>query len=196
MTGTAPDFDDLVGTDLESSERQRLLRVHDLLIAAGPPPELSSSVAVVREPAGAKVVALRRSRVTRAVALAAAIGLLVFAVGFLAGDRANDLGTERVIAMTGTEQAGGAHALLEVFEADPAGNWPMEIRVTGLPPSASGKQYELWLTRGDQLAAACGSFLVEPDGTTVVPLNAPYKLREFDGWVVVEEGSQTPLLTT
>jgi hypothetical protein len=37
---------------------------------------------------------------------------------------------------------------------------------------------------------------VEPDGTTVVPMNAPYKLRDFDAWVVVEEGSTTPLLTT
>ena len=196
MTGTAPDFDELVGADLESSERQRLLRVHDLLIAAGPPPELASSVAGEREPASAEVVVLRRSRVTRALALAAALGLLVFTVGFLAGDRANDLGTERVIAMAGTGQAADARALLEVFEADSAGNWPMEIRLTGLPPSASGNPYELWLTRGDGLAALCGSFLVEPDGTTVVPLNAPYKLRDFDGWVVVEEGSETPLLTT
>jgi len=27
-------------------------------------------------------------------------------------------------------------------------------------------------------------------------MNAPYKFKEFDGWVVVEEGTQTPLLTT
>jgi hypothetical protein len=29
-----------------------------------------------------------------------------------------------------------------------------------------------------------------------VSLNAPYRLPDFDGWVVVEEGSKTPLLTT
>src|SRR5206468_2040698 len=35
------DFDELVGGgDLEATERERLERVHDLLVAAGPPPEL------------------------------------------------------------------------------------------------------------------------------------------------------------
>ena len=37
----SPDFDDLVGTDLDPAERARLERVHDLLMAAGPPPDLS-----------------------------------------------------------------------------------------------------------------------------------------------------------
>ncbi len=30
-----PDFDELVGTDLDSAERARLERVHELLVAAG-----------------------------------------------------------------------------------------------------------------------------------------------------------------
>jgi hypothetical protein len=29
-----------------------------------------------------------------------------------------------------------------------------------------------------------------------VPMNAPYNFTDFDGWVVVEEGSTTPVLTT
>jgi hypothetical protein len=29
-----------------------------------------------------------------------------------------------------------------------------------------------------------------------VPMNAPYNFTDFDGWVVVEEGSTAPLLTT
>ena len=33
-----PDFDELVGTDLAPGERERLERVHELLVAAGPPP--------------------------------------------------------------------------------------------------------------------------------------------------------------
>jgi hypothetical protein len=72
----------------------------------------------------------------------------------------------------------------------------MELEVTGLAPAQSGRSYELWLTKQGRLAALCGSFLVEPDGTAKVPLNAPYRLRDFDKWVVVEEGSKTPLLTT
>ncbi len=39
-----PDFDDLVGTDVEQAERERLRRVHDLLLEAGPPPELSPEI--------------------------------------------------------------------------------------------------------------------------------------------------------
>ena len=33
-----PEFDELVGTDLDPAERARLEHVHDLLLAAGPPP--------------------------------------------------------------------------------------------------------------------------------------------------------------
>jgi hypothetical protein len=29
-----------------------------------------------------------------------------------------------------------------------------------------------------------------------VPLNAPYRLRDFDGWVVTRIGSEAPVLTT
>jgi hypothetical protein len=29
-----------------------------------------------------------------------------------------------------------------------------------------------------------------------VPMNAPWRLSDFDGWVAVEAGSKTPLLTT
>ena len=85
----------------------------------------------------------------------------------------------------------GATAQLDLFEKDAAGNWPMELRVRGL---ASGA-YELWLTRGGKLAKPCGAFAVSARETTV-PLNAPYRLRDFDGWVVVAVGSEKPVLTT
>ena len=101
--------------------------------------------------------------------------------------------TDRVIAMTG---AGGASASLEVFEIDDAGNWPMELEVEGLAPTVSGELYQLWLTKAGELAALCGSFLVENDGPTVVPMNAPWRFDDFDGWVVVAEGSEMPVLTT
>jgi hypothetical protein len=72
----------------------------------------------------------------------------------------------------------------------------MELTVAGLPPAQSGRPFELWLTRDGRLAALCGGFLTSSEGTASVPLNAPYRFDEFDGWVVVEEGSETPLLTT
>ena len=188
MTSRGPDFDELVGSDLESSERDRLLRVHEALIEAGPPPELSPRAAAPVP----EVVPLARRRRVGLLALAAAFGAVAFAVGLLVGDGGGP-STDRVIAMTG---AGGASASLEVFEIDGAGNWPMELEVEGLAPPGSGGPYQLWLTKAGELAALCGSFLVENDGTTVVPMNAPWRFGEFDGWVVVEAGSETPVLST
>ena len=72
----------------------------------------------------------------------------------------------------------------------------MLIDVEGLAPLPGGRLYQLWLTKGGKLTALCGSFLANPDGRTVVPMNAPWRLDDFDGWVVVEAGSKTPLLTT
>ena len=40
-----PDFDELVGTDLDPAERERLERVHELLVAAGPPPDAATRTA-------------------------------------------------------------------------------------------------------------------------------------------------------
>jgi hypothetical protein len=146
-------------------------------------------------PTSASVYAFpRRQRFL--AALAAALAVALFAIGFLLGDRSNEPGTFDVVTMSGVGPAAEASASLEIFDVDEAGNWPMELRVAALTPSASGKPYELWLTRDGVLTALCGSFLAKPDGRTVVPMNAPYKLRDFDGWVVVEEGSETPLLTT
>jgi hypothetical protein len=189
MTPREPDFDALVGSDLDPLERDRLLRVHELLIEAGPPPELGTEAAVLSPRPR------RRYRVV-AVAIAAALGLGLFAAGLLVGNRDEGPGTFDVVSMTGTPYTMDLRASLTIFDVDDAGNWPMELEVEGLEPSADRRPYELWLTRGGELAALCGSFLAEADGTTVVPMNAPYRLTEFDGWVVVAEGSKSPLLTT
>lgn len=183
-----PDFDELVGATLAAGERERLLRVHELLIEAGPPPEIGA------EPA---VVPLRRRRRRAAlVALAAALGLGLFAAGWVVGDGGDEPGTFDVVTMTGTAYTTDLRASITIFDADTAGNWPMKLEVEGLEPSANDRPYELWLTQKGELAALCGSFLAEADGTTVVPMNAPYRFSDFDGWVVVAEGSKSPLLTT
>jgi hypothetical protein len=187
-----PDFDELVGTDLDTGERERLLRVHDLLVEAGPPPELS--VELDAAPRAGTVLSFPQRRL-RLLAVAAALGVLVFAAGYLAGG-GPDYETFESLQMSGTAAASGASATIDVFDADSAGNWPMEINVSGLAPSTSGKRYQVWLTRDGELAALCGSFLAEPDGTAAVPMNAPFRLSEYDEWVVVEEGSERVLLTT
>ncbi|HEX4745247.1 MAG TPA: hypothetical protein VFU99_00045 [Gaiellaceae bacterium] len=180
-----PDFDELVGTDLAPDERARLERVHGLLIAAGPPPD--PRPVVIELPV--------RPRRGVLVAIAAALAVTAFALGAgLTGS--GDANVDFTVSMQGTPAAPVATASLDVFDLDAAGNWPMELTIAGLVPAASGQPYELWLTRDGELAALCGGFLTDSDGSAVVPLNAPYRFDEFDGWVVVEEGSETPLLTT
>ena len=198
MTTRPPDFEELVGNELEPAERDRLHRVHDLLVAAGPPPNLS--IELDSPPADATVHVLPRRRRGVVAALAAALAtfaaILVFAVGYLAGGRGDDPGTFDVLGMTGVGQAQDASATIEIFDVDELGNWPMRLEVRGLQPSSGGRLYELWLTKDGRLAAPCGRFFAEEDGLTVIPLNAPYRLTDFDEWVVVEEGSETLLLTT
>ena len=51
-----PDFDELIGDDVDDLERARLRRVHDLLVAAGPPADMPAALAAP------PVVGLRRRR--------------------------------------------------------------------------------------------------------------------------------------
>ena len=187
MSDRGPDFDELVGDELDVDEHARLLRVHELLIEAGPPPELSAQ---------APVMLHTRRRRGALLAIAAALAVAVFAVGVVVGDRSEGRRVDFVVAMGGTPAAADASASLTVFSIDEAGNWPMELSVEGLQPASSGRPFELWLTKKGELVALCGGFLTRPDGSATVPMNAPYRFTDFDGWVIVEEGSTTSLLTT
>ena len=189
MTNLPPDFDELVSGEVDGAERDRLRRVHDLLVEVGPPPEPSP-----RSAPGTNVVPLRRRRRRSALlALAAALGATaIFTLGLTvaAGD---DPSAEQVVAMTGPS---GASASLEIFDVDEAGNWPMLIDVRGLAPPSDGRLLELWLTTDGVPTAFCGSFLTDDEGRAIVPLNAPWRIDDFDGWVVVEAGSTRPVLST
>jgi len=193
VTDRPPGFDELVG-DVDNGDRARLRRAHRLLVAADAPPELTPRMSPP------EVGAVRRlsppRRLGRPLALAAAVAVTAFALGVATGDRLAEPGTWDVIELTGTTSDPDASATLEVFDLDAAGNWPMELRVRGLAEPAGDRRYELWLTRGGELARLCGTFLVDPERTTTVPMNAPWHFDEFDGWVVVVEGSDEPVLTT
>jgi hypothetical protein len=191
----SPDFDELVGRDIGPAERARLERVHDLLVAAGPPPDFAPEVVapladVVEFPAA------RRRRAGALIAIAAALAIALFALGAAALDNGPAAAGSEVIAMHGTAKAPTASGSLEVLPVDSAGNWPMRFTVSGLAPASSGRPFELWLTRDGEPAALCGSFATDETGAAEVPMNAPYRFSEYDGWRVVEEGSSTPLLTT
>jgi hypothetical protein len=190
MTRT-PDFDEIVGADLGREERERLERVHDLLVIAGPPPELTPEME--RGPTLAMTLGgPSRRRVERRVALlAAAVMVLVLAFlgGYLAGHgNAGSLSGGYTLDLVGTAQAPGALAAVRVKDADPAGNWPMTLTVTGLPKLPSHGYYEVFLTRNGRILATCGTFLVKGrTGAVSVQLNAPYQLHRGDGWVVTKQ---------
>lgn len=189
----SPDFDQLVGTDLDPDERARLERVHDLLVAAGPPPDYEPEVL---RPDSAVVELRPRRRRGALLALAAALAVAVFAFGAALTENGSRSAFPGTITMEGTAAAQSASASLEVLDRDAAGNWPMTVDVDGLAPAASGRPFELWLTRDGELGALCGSFRTDERGAAVVPMNAPYDFSEYDGWIVVVEGSDMPLLTT
>jgi Anti-sigma-K factor rskA, C-terminal len=194
-----PDFRELVGDDLPEEERARLERVHGLLVAAGPPPELPPAlVEPDLQPRKENVEYLPRRRAGFLLGIAAAIGVAAFLGGFLAGRAKEPFSTVFHIQMEGTAKAANATATINVGKADEAGNWPLKVEVHGLKPLPKGQYYEMFLTNRHKPTASCGTFRVTSTGDTV-RLNAPYNLRRFDGWVVTLErpGSSThPVVLT
>jgi len=195
-----PDFRDLVGEDLPEEERARLERVHDLLVAAGPPPELPPSLAEpTTEAPGAVVPFMPRRRIGAAIGLAAAVGFVAFFGGFIAGRTGDQFPKTFEVPMHGTALASAASATIEVGKLDESGNWPLKLQVHGLKTLPKGSFYEMYLTRKHRPAATCGTFTVARP-TATLRLNAPYNLRAYDGWIVTREteggGSHPVVLRT
>ena len=185
-----PDFDDLVGPEVEQAERARLRAVHDLLVQAGPPAELSPELEA--GPTLALTLQRRQRRGGRKVLLLAAALALVamaFLAGYIAGNGKGDgLSSGTTMSLVGTKAAPGALASLRIQPADAAGNWPMKISVTGLPKLPPHGYYTVYLVRNGKPFAPCGYFVISgPDRGTSVWLNAPYKLQPRDTWVVTKQ---------
>ena len=192
------DFRDLVGDDLTPDEEARLRRVHDLLVQAGPPPELSPELESLEAPEGEIKVFphLPRRRWAAAAIVAAAVAAIAFGAGYLvADDGSGGFRTKALIPMHPPSGTGAARASIALGEADSAGNWPLLFRVTNLPEQTSGHFYELWLTHPDGRNVSCGTFRMKGK-TTTVRLNAPYKLNRSDGWIVTDDAGQETVLTT
>jgi len=195
------DFHDLVGDDLTPEEEARLRRVHELLVAAGPPPELPPELEELPARGRPKrswtpfpLVPPRRLVVGVAVGFACLA--VAFGVGVLVGNKGEGFQALRTVPMHATAGApAAAIASIEVADQDTAGNWPLELYVSGLPKQAPAAHYELWLTRNGKPVALCGPFRVH-GGKTVVRMNAPYALKKFDGWIVTTDDQARVLLTT
>jgi hypothetical protein len=188
-----PDFDDLIGPDISPEERARLYRTHELLVQAGPPPELSPEMESVPWPDDAMSPLFGRRKERRArrpMLLAAALATAIF-VGFLLGQATTSgptsIDARKTVQLHGTKLARGAFASLELGSPSSSGNWPMVLHVRGLPKLSRGGYYDLYLTKGGVPLVSCGTFNAR--NQTVVRMSAAYNLEKFDrnGWVIVRK---------
>lgn len=185
-----PDFNELVGDDLTAEESARLRRTHDLLLAAGPVPELPPGL---EEPSLGERAAplnesayqlLPRRRAGAALALAAAIALVAFVGGYIAGFQRDGFSAQYSVPMHSATGA-AATAEIKVGDRDSHGNLPLRLDAKGLPKLKGGGYYEMYLTRGKH-TWTCGTFAGGGQETVKVRLTAPYDLRRGDGWIVTK----------
>lgn len=188
-----PTLDDLIGGDTTGAERQRLQHAHELLLEAGPPPELSPTLE--EGPNLGMTVGKRRTRPRAMLLLAAALAIfVVFFAGYGVGNHASGKRTKSVVvaeALKGTRLAPDAEGVLRVWSSRDASNWPMTLSVVGLPKLPPRNYYEVYLFRHGKILGSCGSFSVGDTAvsTVTVSLTSPYPLRKGDSWVVTRPGA-------
>jgi len=186
-----PTLDELIGTETTGEERARLRQVHEMLLDAGPPPELSPKL----EAGPTLGMTLHRKRALKRRAmllLAATLAVVgVFLAGYAVADRGGG-GTSPVLrqALEGTALAPQAQGTLEVWDSRD-GNWPMTLSVVGLKQLPPHSYYEVYLLRHGKPWGSCGTFRVQSPnpGVVTVTLTAPYTLRKGDSWVVTLPGA-------
>jgi len=184
-------LDELIGADTPGAERERLQRAHDMLLEAGPPPELSPKLE--EGPSLGMTLHRRRAVKRRAMLLLAATLAIVgvFLAGYAVANRGGSSPTAvKSLALEGTVIAPNAQATLEVWQAN-ADNWPMTLTAVGLPPLPEHRYYEVYLLRHGKPWGACGTFRApeNPQQPVTVTLTAPYTLRKGDSWVVTRPGN-------
>jgi hypothetical protein len=188
-----PDFEDLVGREVPDEERERLRHAHELLVQAGPPPELSPEMDSVPWPDESQRP-LRRPARRRPLLLAAAIATAVgigFTLGQSTGPSSSSIKTVRVVRLAGTNLDPNARGTLELGKADANGNWPMLLHVRGLRQLPEDGYYDLYLTKHGKPVVLCGTFNVV-GAEAVVRFSAAYDLNHFDtdGWVITRQQHQ------
>lgn len=212
---SGPSFDELM-EGASPDEEARLRRVHELLVTAGPPPELPPSLeeapVIQREPRRERrpaLTTLPRRRFGAVLVAAAGIAAAAFFAGYLAGNVGSSGGPPTVsIAMRPTAVAPQTAAAVIALEKNGSeSNVPMTLTVSGLKKLPKGGYYELWLTREvksggrttQKLLVSCGTFLQSSDRVEV-KMNAPYTLDSHPGWVITRHVrgvmSQPIMLTT
>jgi hypothetical protein len=194
-----PRFGDLVGNDLSPAERERLERVHDMLVAAGPPPELPQELAEAPQPQG-RLAELARKRLRTGLLLAATLVIATFAFGYFLGASGKEEGqtTFTPAQQVVLGKAADRFAVVEIGERDANGNWPMVVKVDGLEHLSRGDYYILSMTRDGKPIVQCGTFNVAEDGVTTISFPVAYDPARYDGLLLSrwnsEQREDTPLL--
>jgi hypothetical protein len=194
-----PDFDEVLEGVESPEERDRLRRVHDLLIASGPPPELSPAL-VGTPPTPAPEVEVEDHdvswmpprRLGAVLLVGAALLGAAFGLGYISGDRGSSDSVAdapaqpatRVIALRPADQNNTAGASIRLGRKGPDGNWNMVVTVRGLGHLEGGDYYTVALLKRGKPVVTCGTFNVLPSGTTTVEMVAAYDLKRFDGWAI------------
>jgi hypothetical protein len=180
------EFDDWVDVDgLTPTERERLERVHALLVAAGPPPELTAAIA--RPPAQViQFPVWRRRPLVAALAAAVAVAGAAFGGGYVAGNDNGGMKAAQVMSLRGQSNE---LASLRIGTPDAVGNSTMILTVSGLPKLGHG-YYELFTSRHGKPGYPCGGFKMLNNGTVKVQLTVPYELKPGTKLVVtaIERG--------
>jgi len=183
-------FDELVGGEPTGEERARLRNVHDLLVEAGPPPEIPPEFAAGPTLAMTlgRLGRARRSRRLLMPAIAAA-AVLALVVAIATGRQGNGV---LALHLKGTAAAPFATGTLDLL-APSAKKPPMRIDVKGLPVD----HYTVWLIRSGHHWAKCGEFTVKNGAAeTVAKLKSPYRLEARDSWIVTRPaGNKGPAVT-
>ena len=198
-----PDFDELMDGVESAEERERLRRVHELLVAAGPPPELSpvlaGAPAAPAEDEEPDTSWLPPRRLGAVVLVGAGLLAAAFGVGYVAGDSGSDSPPTaapaeqptQVVSLRPSDQNNTAGASIRLGRKGSDGNWPMTLTVRGLKHLKNGDYYILALMRRGEPVVTCGTFNVSESGTTTVEMVAAYDLKRFDGWAITQWESAT-----
>lgn len=182
------EFDELFDADVIPADRARLQRAHDLLLAAGPMPELPPELEEPIKPPSADIIPYfpKRRYAAGAVAAAAAVAV-AFGGGYLVGHRnTGKFVATKDVRMHATQAASGALASIQIGKRDDNGNWTMLVTVSNLRELAPRGYYALWLTQNGKPVAPCGTFRAH-GASTAVTFTVAYSLKRFDGWVVTEQ---------
>jgi hypothetical protein len=196
-----PDFDELMEGVESQEERDRLRRVHDLLAASAPPPELSSALATPQSPPAEEAPEdewLPKRRLGAGLLVGFAALAAAFGVGYVVGKEPGEQPTAaptqapmQVISLRPADQNNTAGASIRLGRRGSDGNWPMVVTVRGLNQLGGGDYYALVLTKKGKPIVTCGTFNVSRQGATTVRMIAAYRLKNFDGWAITQYDDQT-----